>query len=171
MSTTAISYQSTSSRDIPYAFGIPSVEVGENPLQYSSSGGRFDTVSLSFKPAVRAWPKKAEKEQSQVRTIRRLQGFLVELDRADARVAFVQDGETIYYDMPAERFRRAGIEVRNQPFEMDEVEIEDENGLIIGYRLKALAKPSDAYIQTLDFDEERRRKRDLILKKFSKNPS
>ena len=101
------------------------------------------------------------------RTKRRLKGFLVELQSNEARVAFIEHGETIFYDLPADQIRRAGIKMRNQPFQMDEIETEDEHGWpIVGYRFRPLAQPVDAYIETLNFDEERKRKRDLILKEF-----
>jgi hypothetical protein len=51
---------------------------------------------------------------------------------------------------------------------MDEIELKLEGGLVVGYRFEPLAKPSDAYIEPLNFDAERKRKRDLILKEFSK---
>ncbi len=93
----------------------------------------------------------------------------MELQKDDARVAFVENGQTIFYDLPADQIRKAGINERNQPFQMDEIETEDEQGsLIVGYRFLALAKPSDAYIEALNFDDERIRKRDLILKEFGK---
>ena len=93
----------------------------------------------------------------------------MELQSDEARVAFVENGQTVFYDLPADQIRRAGIKVRNQPFQMDEIETEDEHGSpIVGYRFVALTKPSDAYIETLNFDDERKRKRDLILKEFGK---
>ena len=100
--------------------------------------------------------------------IRRLKGFLVEVQGADARVAFIENGETILYDLPAEQLRRAGITARNQPFQMDEVEMQaGDEGWFVGYRFLPLAKPSDAYIETLNLDDERKRKRDLIFKEFA----
>jgi len=107
------------------------------------------------------------------RTKRRLRGFLIELQNPEsknsqARVAFVEDGEMILYDLPAEQLVRAEITEPNQPFQMDEVEIEEEDGAIVfGYRFKALAKPSEAYMETLQIDEERKQKRDLIFREFA----
>jgi len=40
--------------------------------------------------------------------------------------------------------------------------------MISRYRFRPLATVSDAYSETLNLDEERKRKRDLILKKFAK---
>ena len=86
----------------------------------------------------------------------------------DARVGFVEDGKTILYDIPAGQLQKCGISVKNQPFQMDEIEMDTDDGLVIGYRFQALAGTSDAYIETLNFDADRRRKRELILQEFSK---
>ncbi len=76
----------------------------------------------------------------------------------------------IPYDLPAERLRANGITAKNQPFQMDEVEVQTgDGGTIVGYRFLPLAKPSDAYIETLNLDDERKRKRDLIFKEFAKS--
>lgn len=134
---------------------------------YGSTFARSEAVR--FSPPQRSFKRDTLHRIPPATTKRRLKGFLVELQGNEARVAFVENGETTFYDMPADQIRRAGIEVRNQPFQMDEVETQDENGnLIVGYRFLALAKPSDAYIETLKFDDERRRKRALILKEFGK---
>lgn len=139
----------------------------ENRVIHSYGGSFAHSESLQFRPAQKSSSKDDSRRRQAVRVKRRLKGFLVELQGNDARVAFVEDGETILYDLPADQIRRAGIEVRNQPFQMDEVETEDEQGNpIVGYRFLALAKPSDAYIETLNFDEERKRKRALVLKEF-----
>jgi len=123
--------------------------------------------SLRFRPARKSSAADSTGRRQAIRTKRRLKGFLVELQGNDARVALIDNGHTILYDLPAEQIRRAGIKVRNQPFQMDEIETEDQHGvLIVGYRFLALARPMDAYIETLDFDDERKRKRDLILKEF-----
>ena len=69
----------------------------------------------------------------------------------------------------ADPLRRAGVTIRNQPFQMDEIESEDTDGSVtVGYRFLSLASRSDAYIETLSFDQERKQKRDLILKEFGK---
>jgi hypothetical protein len=102
------------------------------------------------------------------RVLRRLNGFLMAIQGRNARVAFIENGKTFEYDMPADRLQRSGIEIINQPFEMDEFETRTDDGLEVGYRFRPLAKASDLYVETLNFDEERKRKRDLIFKKFAK---
>ena len=52
---------------------------------------------------------------------------------------------------------------------MDEFEMETaDGGYAIGYRFLALAKPTDGFTDVIELDAERRRKRDLIFKKFGK---
>ena len=82
----------------------------------------------------------------------------------------MENGQTISYDLPAEQLRHAGITAKNQPFQMDEVEMQAcDEGWFVGYRFVPLAKLSDAYIETLNLDDERKRKRDLIFKEFAKS--
>lgn len=136
-------------------------------------GSNSGAETLKFTSIRRAAGANASRRRP-VRIKRRIKGFLVELESAnsktkEARVAFIENGQMVLYDLPGDQIRNAGITVPNQPFEMDEVETEDETGAIIwGYRFKALAEPSDAYIQTLPLDDERKRKRDLILRTFGK---
>lgn len=100
---------------------------------------------------------------------RRLRGFLVEMQTNEARVAFIEGGQTVLYDLPSEQLRKAGITLKNQPFQMDEFEGKsDEGGWFIGYCFLALAKECDAEIEILDFDEEYQRKRKIILSECSK---
>ncbi len=102
------------------------------------------------------------------RVLRRLSGYLTEVQGKNALVTFVENGETFQYDMPFERLHKCGVEMVNQPFEMDEIEMQTDDGLVVGYRFRPLAKVSDAYCETLNFDEQRKRKRDLILKTITK---
>ena len=107
--------------------------------------------------------------KSRPRILRRLYGFLIEFQGPSARVGFLQGGQVIQYQLPAEQLRRSDITLRNQPFQMDEVEITSDAGnVIVGYSFQSLAKPSDAYNDTLELDAERKRKRDLIFQRFAK---
>jgi hypothetical protein len=124
--------------------------------------------SLPYRSVERTSTTGAAGKKSSVRVLRRLKGFLSEVQGADARVVFVENGQTISYDLPAEQLRHAGITAKNQPFQMDEVEMQaGDEGWFVGYRFLPLAKPSDAYIETLNLDDERKRKRDLIFKEFA----
>jgi hypothetical protein len=110
-----------------------------------------------------------EKAAAKSRVLRRLKGFLVETQGLDSRIVFVSDGEAVPYYLPTAQLKKAGITAPNQPFEMDEFEMETDDGAYaIGYRFLALAKPSDVFPDVLELDVERQRKRDLIFKKFGK---
>ncbi|MGA2176206.1 MAG: hypothetical protein ABSH38_14615 [Verrucomicrobiota bacterium] len=136
-------------------------------LSYSQSAPRSD--SFKFRPAGSSLSSKVTDKKQRVNPKRRLRGFLVEMQTDNARVAFVDNGQTILYDLPAEHLRKAGITAQNQPFQMDEIENMDEDGAwCVGYRFLALAKASDAEIEVLKFDGERKRKRDIIFQEFSK---
>lgn len=135
---------------------------------YSEAMSRPD--SMKFRDAGRSLTSAVADKRKLANPKRRLRGFLVEMQPDNARVAFVDNGQTVLYDLPAEHLRNAGITVQNQPFQMDETENKDEDGAwCVGYRFLALAKPSDAEIDVLQFDEERKRKRDIIFQEFS-NP-
>lgn len=128
--------------------------------------GRGPQTEIRYAPVKRSSSHSDSKQKSIV--LRRISGFLTEMQGKNARVTFVESGQTFQYDMPADQLRKSGIEIINQPFQMDEIEIQSDDGLIVGYRFRPLAKASDAYVETLNFDDERKRKRDLILKKFAK---
>jgi hypothetical protein len=130
--------------------------------------GEAVETSIRYSPNFRDASHSQQKQKQKSRVLRRLNGFLTEIDGKSARVTFVENGEPFQYDMPVERLSKCGIDILNQPFEMDEVEIQTDDGLVVGYRFRPLAKASDAYRETLNFDKERKRKRDLILKKFAK---
>lgn len=158
-----------------YQFSVPSSDLvmatpSERSVVYSYGETFPRTESGVFRPVTKS--KTRLQRSLKGRTLRRLKGFLVESYGAEVRVAFVENGETIMYDMPAEQLRKAGIELRNQPFEMDEIEVDDGQGTpITGYRFKRVATAVDAYNETLNFDDARKLKRDLILKKFGKPQS
>jgi hypothetical protein len=100
------------------------------------------------------------------KVLRRLRGFVIEMGGEEAKVGFVEDGDTYEYYLPSSPLEKAGIKAESQPFEMDEVEIKTEAGVIVGYEFRPLAKPSDAFQDSFELDPERERKRDLIFKTF-----
>ena len=111
--------------------------------------------------------KNARKTKSRV--IRRFKGFLKRIDGFDAYVSLIEDDQAIDYVMPAKRFRDNDITFPNQPFQMDEVEVNTEEGVgIVGYSFLALASGKDAYLESVNFDEARKKKRALIFQKFGK---
>ena|SRR5436190_15215123 len=164
MSTSAASYQFTVERS-----ELPMAGPGEVRVIHSYGEAFAASEAVTFRSANKSRATEVEQRKRTVNVRRRLKGFLVELQRNEARVAFLEGDQVIYYDLPAEQIRRAGIETRNQPFQMDEIDTDDEDGnLIIGYRFLPLAQKSDGFIEVLNFDDERKRKRELILKEFGK---
>lgn len=167
MSESAVSYRFSAGRTSLDRSDIVVAAPEESRVIHSYGGTFAHSESLRFRPAQKSSMKDDARKPKAVRVKRRLKGFLVELQSNEARVAFVENEDTIFYDLPADQIRRAGIKLRNQPFQMDEIETEDENGnLIVGYRFVALAMPSDSYIETLNFDEELKRKRAFVLSEF-----
>src|SRR5580765_232722 len=93
---------------------------------------RFHYVGEEGKPI-------RSERRAKTRVLRRFQGFLIEVQGPEARVAFIHDGKIIQYDLPARQLQRSGITDKNQPFQMDEIEMPAEGGgLIVGYHFLPL---------------------------------
>jgi len=87
----------------------------------------------------------------------------------EAKVVLFENGQSASYTLPSKQLRKIGVTLPNQPFEMDEIEIEsDADGFIVGYRFRALALPGDSFVEILELDEARQRKRDIIFREFGK---
>jgi hypothetical protein len=105
------------------------------------------------------------------RVIRRLRGFVVAFEGETSRVMFVERDQRFIYKVPTKRLFDAGIEVENQPFEMDEMEVVTSGGdKLLGTTFRASAKATDAQIEPLGFSSDYQRKRNEVLKYF-KNAS
>lgn len=111
-------------------------------------------------------PHNTRSADMQKTVLRRMQGFLIEMAGEEAKVAFVEAGATHEYYLPSSQLKGVGIKAENQPFQMDEVAIKTDTGVIVGYEFQPLAKPSDAFPDNFALDPERERKRNLILKTF-----
>ena len=104
------------------------------------------------------------------KVVRRLRGIVLNTEGETWRVAFIDKGESIEYEIPADRLRKQGIKMAMQPFEMDELTSCDPDILdSVGYRFRPLADTHAAVMDQLDLSPEHRELRDLILAKFS-NP-
>lgn len=73
------------------------------------------------------------------RTMRRLNGFLIEFLGEEARVGFIVDGQVTEYFLPARYLRESKITERGQPFEMDEFEEKHSAGFSAGTEFKPMA--------------------------------
>lgn len=137
----------------------------EPRIQWSAYGSPFATDNLST-PRLRVSHPITGKLKK--RFIRRLQGFFVQQEGEEAGVAFVEEGRLFHYFLPMRHLEKSGIMAENQPFEMDEVETTEEDGsLTVSYTFRPVAKASDAFLDTVELDPERKRKRALIQRRFS----
>lgn len=159
MSAVVVSGLRSSSTETPEISGTTVATSRANPMEFpairvhSPSRRRVDTTKQSLRDFI---------------VSRKLKGYVANNESSVWRVVFVIDGKEVHYDIPGENLRKAGIQVRYQPFEMDELRPSspDLSGKI--YRFRPLAKTSDAQIETLPLDAERQRKYDLILGRFGK---
>jgi len=137
-------------------------------VKYETRDYGGDIGSFEIRPAQGAKPPRGRGATEKI--VRRLQGVLVEDRGVDYKVAFVENGDRpVFYYLPAHQLRKAGITAPNQPFQMDEVEIELDGGrLMTGYVFCPLAKPSDSFVDSIDLNEDRRREFSAIVKKFGK---
>lgn len=112
------------------------------------------TNTLISGPSIAA-PTKARSERTPLlKLVRRMHGFFLGDEGNEAKVAFVDHGELVYYTMPAALFLRAGVRHSNQPFQMDEVVAEVDGVALRGYRVVASARPDAAYLAKLELDPD-----------------
>jgi hypothetical protein len=137
-------------------------------ITYSRRDYGSGNISFEIRPA-RVSQNPTRRKPSE-KVVRRFKGFLVEDEGEEYKVAFVQDDELVLYYLPASQLREAGISSPNQPFQMDEIEIELSTGKMMqGYTFVPLAKRSDAFNDSIDLDKnDRRSKLSAIFKKFGK---
>lgn len=136
----------------------------EPRIKWSAYGSPFATDNLST-PRLRVFRPITDKVKKRI--VRRLQGIFVQQEGEDARVAFIEDSKLFHYFLPMRHLGKSGITAENQPFEMDEVETTEEDGsLTVGYTFRPVAKASDAFLDTVELDPERKRKRILIQRRF-----
>jgi len=99
--------------------------------------------------------------------VRRLQGFLVQREGEEARVAFVENGKRFHYFLPMRPLEKSGITAENQPFEMDEIETMEEDGVLtISHTFRPAAKAGEWFSDTVGLDPERKLKRSAIQRHF-----
>ena len=98
-----------------------------------------------------------------------MDGFLLEDEGEEYRVVFIENGSPVEYYMPSAPLRKAGITASNQPFQMDELEIQSSSGRVVtGYSFSPMAKPSDVFNDAIDLSNERQRKLNAIFDRFGK---
>jgi len=127
------------------------------------------SYSFRIRPAQRQALVGLRLQQSMAKTVRRWDGFLIEDQGEEYKVAFVENGDLVFYYLPSSRLRKAGITAPNQPFQMDELELELPDGRnATAYSFVPLAKPSDSFPDPIEMNEERQRKLKAIFSRFGK---
>ena len=103
-------------------------------INYTSRDYGSDINRLHIRPARDA--KVPKKHESSEKILRRLQGFLVEDEGEEYKVAFVENDALVFYYLPASPMRKAGVAAPNQPFQMDEGRVQLSSGrTVTGTRL------------------------------------
>jgi hypothetical protein len=97
------------------------------------------------------------------RTIRRLNGFLIEFLGEEARVGFIVDGQVTEYFLPARYLKESKITERGQPFEMDEYEEKHSAGFSAGTEFKPMAPSGSGMITNHVLSPEQLELRNAIL--------
>jgi hypothetical protein len=137
-------------------------------VKYATREYGTEIGSFEIRPAQRSAVLPTKRE-SKEKVLRRLDGFLIEDEGEEYKVAFVENENLVFYYLPASPLRKAGIGAPNQPFQMDEIEVQLPSGRnVTGYSFVALAKPSDSFKDSIELNEERRRKLAAVFKRFGK---
>lgn len=162
MSTTVVSDNRPVSPAAEFSSGAVTAVTGAARTQISTSR----PTPLSDNPSRASGGRKDDWKKFRVN--RRLKGFVADAQGETWRVIFIENGNEIPYDLPADPLRRVGIVARFQPFEMDEM-VPLQAG-VAGklYRFLPLAEAKDALLETLTLDPERQQKRDRIFARFGK---
>jgi hypothetical protein len=146
--------------------GDQSIQVHVRGQASHGECGEFSVKTLSKRFVFRQ-----KRESSLRKTIRRLRGFLIEFQGAEARVGFVNGEDVTEYMMPSRYFRSNKITEPGQPFEMDEFEERKAGKIVLGteFRPIALAGACAKTHIALDAKHEEFRKAILSYKPFAPN--
>lgn len=156
----------------PTAQSLDRLSLDERAVDYAGLRGISPLPSDNIRVTQLAVHQKRTVAHNAIHVLRRMRGFLIEMRGEEARVYLDDNMRQFEYWMPAKKLTSAAITEANQPFEMDEFEGNNADGsYYTGYTFRPLAKAVDAIKESFALDEERTRKRDLILKKFGNAPS
>ena len=158
--STATSSQPTSSKFVSYA--TPEADTVVETFQFSATAA-FAEKSYEQTREGKIKERRSHTKRSKEKTIKRVQGFLIETQGEESKVGIVENGELATYIFPVKLLRTNGIDLKNQPFEMDEVLVTENNAAALVYRFRPLADAKDAYKEGVALDDDRRRKLALLL--------
>lgn len=155
MTTTAdIGYENAKQASLEFALDVSAKPAGRQAAKVSHQ----KVASLADQSLLKNFTVK-----------RRLKGIVEENSGESWRVVFLENGKPFHYELPSTHLKEVGVELVNQPFEMDEL-VPRRPGLSGKlYRFRALAASDDAFLEFLPLDAERQRKRGAILAKFKKS--
>jgi len=95
---------------------------------------------------------------------RRIAGYFLHKEGKEALVAFEDDGELIQYYLPFSKLKKSGIMHEDQPFEMDELEVEVDGEIYKRYEFRPLALKKDRHtISSNEFSDDIKSKYEYIL--------
>jgi hypothetical protein len=143
---------------------------GEDRFGFLSTVRSLDATTagdLKFGPVTKK--RKNQEPKQHIKVLRRLSGLLIELQGKTALVDLEADGNHYRYEIPSDNLIKCGVKIKNQPFQMDEVEIQMEDGVVTGYKFKALASADDVFSDLIELDAERKKKQELIFSYFAKS--
>jgi len=107
--------------------------------------------------------KRAGSDAGMLKVKRRLQGFFIQAEGEEARVALVDKGALIHYYLPLSIFHESGVRAENQPFELDELEAKVAGIAMTGHRVRASVPAEASEVRSLPLSEEYQRKLTRIL--------
>jgi hypothetical protein len=98
--------------------------------------------------------------------LRRFNGFLIETCGKDSRVAIVDKGQMHQYFVPSKKLASIGVTEKNQPFELNEVQVHESDGPL-NYEFKSVVNKSKKYKVKLELGQELEKKLNKVLNAIS----
>jgi len=141
----------------------------EEGMAYSTRIQVGEVSSLGLSHLVRAPAqhsgKRTRSEAGMLKVKRRIQGFFIQAEGQEARVALVDKGTLIHYYLPLSVLHDGGVRAENQPFELDELEAKVAGVVMSGYKVRASAPAEASEVKPLPLSEEYQRKLNRILRR------
>ena len=106
---------------------------------------------------------KSRKSNPSPKVTKRLYGYFIQQQGEEALVAFVENESLIHYYLPFYDLKKCGIKFENQPFEMDEKEVELDGLTYKRYEFRPLAHKKDKFSVSPESSNEIKNKLDYIL--------
>jgi hypothetical protein len=109
--------------------------------------------------------KRGRHEKQQLKVKRRLQGFFIQEEGQEARVALVDNGTLVHYYLPLKLMHEGGVRAENQPFELDELELNLDGVVLSGHQIRASAPAEAGMMSPLPLSEDYQQKLERILRR------